>query len=69
MKFQKNKNQTHNDWYKSVGKAVRILHSFVLAEYKMGLVFGNSDSVKWEDLIKGGGSHSAPQQTSHSHAQ
>lgn len=65
MKFQKNKHQGHNDWYKSIGIAVRILHSFAKTEYKTGLIFDNSGSAKWDDLIKGGQT-APPQQNSSS---
>ncbi len=28
IKFQRNKNLAHNDWYRSVGKSFRILEDF-----------------------------------------
>ena len=59
MKFQKLKNQDHNNWWKCIGKAVRTLHAFVKEEYKMGLIFNPSGSAHWDDLIKGGGQSSS----------
>ena len=66
MKFQKNKHQGHNDWYRSIGNSVRILHSFTKAEYKMGLVFDANGTGNWNDLAKG--NVTAPSQ-SQSHQQ
>ena len=50
------KNAGHNDWYKAVGSAYRLLESFVKKNYNMGLVYSHNSQGNWEDLIKGGGS-------------
>lgn len=47
------KNQKHNDWWKSIGKACRILEDFTKKEYAMGLNYNGQGSGSWNNLISG----------------
>lgn len=61
LKFQQKKNEAHNAWYKSVGKAFRIIQQFT-KEYQMGLTFNHQGTASWADIISGSGHQSAKQE-------
>lgn len=54
LKFQRNKVQTHNDWYKSLLKSLKIVESFVKSDYSMGLTFNSTGTTSWNEVISGG---------------
>ena len=58
-KFMLEKNQVHNEWYKSVGKAFRILETYAKTQYPQGLNYNSHGTASWGDLISG----NAPPQT------
>lgn len=61
LKFQRNKVQTHNDWYKSLLKSLKIIEEFVKSEYSMGLNYNSNGTNSWNEVISGGGSGPATQ--------
>lgn len=64
LKFQRNKVQTHNDWYKSLLKSLKLIEDFVKSDYSMGLTFNSTGTTSWNEVISGGSGPAtqAPQQ-------
>ena len=51
IKFQKLKNEDHNEWYKRITSAFKILQAFVKKNYPTGLQFNFDGKGNWEDLL------------------
>ena len=60
IKFQKLKNEGHNDWWKHGSTAFKVLHQYVKKNMETGLQFNFNGTGNWEDLLDGTPQKQAP---------
>lgn len=53
LKFQRQKNLPHNDWYRAILDTMKIFEVWVKKNFPSGLIFNMKGEGNWNDLLDG----------------